>query len=436
MRIAQIQKLVNKSQFARSTTPVGTEDLFAYLNSLILGFQSAKQNFFGEMEIDFQEPLKTVANTSQLKYDPGSKTETEDFNLVRNLNVIDFAGFLDTLIRTVAIKNPDVSNLRDLAAKNIFRTHINKPVLEKSQSMFFEDKLEAWTKTYRHSLSSLQIALEIQNLQQLMSDPSRNHFYIFDIDGTLKHNEEGCLDHAVPNIGNEVREDLIALSKKPNTKVLILTSRTVEEICESNIPYKQIPAIAGYGRESIHGNERRFLQDCEFIDETKEFAKHLQTFLLKTFNLEEGREYLLRQYAGSISIQFRENVFSSTKVSVMRELELLMQNNPKGWSVIDNGNKTIFLAHKESKCHKGIGLKQILEENKNEINENTNIYVLGDTSSDYEAMKALKEADLPQGVNRINIAVGEKLPKGKYPDVDEKIKSHHALVDLLGWLAI
>jgi hypothetical protein len=68
--------------------------------------------------------------------------------------------------------------------------------------------------------------------------------------------------------------------------------------------------------------------------------------------------------------------------------------------------------------------------------KNTNIYVLGDTSSDYKAMEALKEANLPEGAKTINIAVGNKLPKEKYPAVDEKINSHHALVDLLGWLAI
>jgi hypothetical protein len=53
----------------------------------------------------------------------------------------------------------------------------------------------------------------------------------------------------------------------------------------------------------------------------------------------------------------------------MRELEQLLQNRPRGWSVIDTGNKTIFLALEDSKCHKGIGLKKILEEHKNEINE-------------------------------------------------------------------
>jgi hypothetical protein len=278
VQIAQIQKLANKSQLVNQKEPIVPKDLFAYLNTLITSFKSARRNFFGETEIDFQEPLKVVANDLQLEYKIESKTETADSNLVRNLNVIDFGGFLDTVIRTVAIKTSDNLKLRDLAAKNIFRTHVNKPVLEKLQSMFFKDQIEAWSKNYSHSLSSSQIALDVQDLQQLMSDSSRNHFYIFDIDGTLKHNEENCLHHAVPNISNKVREDLIALSKKPNTKVLILTSRAVEEICESNIPYDHIPTIAGYGREAIHAHERRFLQDHEFIEETNKLAKNLKSF--------------------------------------------------------------------------------------------------------------------------------------------------------------
>lgn len=436
MQIAQIQKLANKSQVVNQKEPIVLEKFFAYLNSLITSFQSANRNFFGEMEIDFQEPLKVVANDLQLEYKIESKTETADSNLVRNLNVIDFGGFLDTVIRTVAMKNSNLSNLKDLAAKNIFRTHINKPVLEKLQSMFFKNNLKPETRKYSDSLSSSQIAVEVENLQRLMSDPQRNHFYIFDIDGTLKHNEENCLTHDVPNISNRVRSDLIALTKKPNTKVLILTSRGIEEIRESNIPYKQIPVIGGYGREAIHGKEQRFLVGHELIKETGKFTKHLHR-LLKSFGIKE-KEYVLRQYAGSISIQFKKSNFSSAKVSVMRELELLMQNKPRGWSVIDIGNKTIFFANEKFEYHKGMAMEKILEEHKSEINENTNIYVLGDTSSDYKAMQVLKEAEseLPIGTKTINIAVGDKLPKGKYPAVDEKISSHHALVDLLGWLAV
>jgi hypothetical protein len=111
-----------------------------------------------------------------------------------------------------------------------------------------------------------------------------------------------------------------------------------------------------------------------------------------------------------------------------------MGDNQNGWLLSDIGDKDIFINNSRFKYDKGFALKRLLEEQKSNINENTNVYVLGDTSSDYKAMEALKEVNLPQGARKINIAVGEQLA-GK-PAVDVKLSSHHSVTDLLNWLAV
>ncbi len=434
MKIAEVQKLVNRTEIVGQKRPTILEDLFAYLNTLVTQFHKAKQNIFDKTEIDFQEPLKIVANDLQIN-NLQPIVETEDFNLVRNLNLVDFATFLDIVIRTVAVKNSDLIKLTDLAAKNIFRTHINKQISDRLGKMFFEDHLEPWTNDYIDSLSSSEISLETQDLQKTMFDHERNHFYIFDIDGTLKEEESNCVSHVIPNIDDQVRKDLITLSQKPNTTVLILTSRPTDAIQESNLPYNIIPMITGAGRELINGNRHEVLVGDALMSETEKFVNHLHT-LLKNLNISRDK-YLIRQYAGSLYIQFIENNFTKAKVTAMKALEVLMANSLSGWSIENSDSKYIYFKNSQFQYDKGMALKEILTNYRDQINDKTNIYVLGDTSSDYTAMKALKEADLPNGVRKVNIAVGKELTDTKkYPHVDKRLSSYHAVADLLNWLAV
>jgi hypothetical protein len=355
-----------------------------------------------------------------------------NLNELQSLNLIDFASFLDTVIRNTAKQDPENQQLQDLASRNIFRTHINRKVFDELNTMFYDDHLGPWTNSYIESLADSQVGIETQSLFDTMSDTTRNHLYIFDIDETLKQEELNCLTHAVPNIDNQVREDLIKLSKKPGNTVLMLTSRCKEELQESNVPHEEIPVITGYGREVLNGNTHKILVGEELLADTNKFVQHLHT-LLKNQGITED-QYLMRQYAGSIYIQFRENDFTQAKVQTMRALRVLMGDSSSDWSVADSGSRYIFFNNSRFNYDKGIALKKLLNEQSININTKTNIYVLGDTSSDYKAMEALKEVDLPEGAKKINIAVGKQLT-GK-PAVDIELKSYHSVADLLNWLAV
>ncbi len=438
MRIAEIQKLTNQSRIVTRHEQLSHEELFAYLNALVTKFETAKRNMFNDETIDFQEPLKSATSDLCVTSTTSDITESThagaDFNLLTNFNLVDFAAFLDTVIKTVANKATSSTTIANLAARNIFRTHINQQISNRLKQMFLEDHLQPWTTNYIDSLSNSQIGLEAQELYDTMSDPRREHFYIFDIDGTLKQAEPNCSTHAVPNITDQVKLDLINLSRRPNTKVLMLTSRSVEEVQESNVPHKEIPVITGCGLEVING-ERIVLVENKLAEETRKFTEHLYS-LLDNLNIDRT-SYSVRQYMGSIYIHFIENNFTAEKLNVMKVLKILMPDSASDWSFDDRGSRFIYFNNSKFKHDKDAALRQILREHKSTINERTNIYILGDADSDYKAMEALKRASLPEGARAINIAIGDKLAdKNKYPAVDDRLSSHHVVSDLLNLLSV
>lgn len=423
MKIAKISKIADAHSISR-------QDLFPYLDAVVQSFITDSRNLIADQQIDFLEPLNQVAASLGASRDQEQPSKVEFNHDQLTLNLIDFASFLDTVIRNTAKQNPEDVQLQDLASRNIFRTHINRQVSKQLSDMFFADHLDSRTTDLIDSLSDLQSGLEAQTLFDTMSDASRQHIYIFDIDGVLKQVEENCLTHVVPNLDPQVREDLISLSKQQGNTVLMLTTRTSEAILESNIPHEEIPVITGDGRELINGTRREILVGGELIDETLKFVDHLHT-LLSNLGVGENK-YLIRRYSGDVQICFIDNSYTQAKSLAMKALRALMQDHSKGWSMNENGSR--YISFNKFKCNKAMALKKIIEAQEARINANTNIYVLGDTGSDYKAMEALKEIDLPVGAQAINIAVGNQL-KGE-PAVDVELSSHHAVADLLSWLAV
>jgi trehalose-6-phosphatase len=425
VKIAKIQEIANQRS-------ISNNELFRYLDKLVSLFVSAERNSFADERIDFQEPLRQAQESLLTDGSQANVNQVEiDLKKVQNLNLVDFASFLDLVIRNTAKQNQE-TNFITLASRNIFRTHINRQISAKLNTMFYQDHMKPSANAYIDSMADSQAGLETQNLFDTMLDTTRNHFYIFDIDGTLKQEESNCLTHAVPDIDKQVREDLIALSRKPGNTVCMLTARCKEQILQSNIPYIEIPVITGYGRELVNNGRNEVLVGSEFLAETNKLVNHLHT-LLKNQGVSQD-QYQITQYAGSVDIRFTQNNFTQPKGRMMRALRVLMGDNQNDWLLSDIGGRDIFINNSRFKYDKGFALKRLLEEQKSNINENTNVYVLGDTSSDYKAMEALKEVNLPQGARKINIAVGEQLA-GK-PAVDVKLSSHHSVTDLLNWLAV
>ena len=342
---------------------------------------------------------------------------------------MDFAGFLDTLIRTV--KPDSTEDLASLASKNIFRTHVNRQMKTRLQDLFAQGDLKPWAMDYVDSLADSQISIETDELYDTMSDSNREHFYIFDIDGTLKENELNCLTHAVPNLTQQVRDDLIALNNRPNTHVLILTARAIDEIKESNIPYQEIPVITGHGREMIHGDRHEILFGEDLIPGTQKFVDQLDA-LMDNLGISKD-QYLIRHYSGQAYLQFNENCFAATKTKVMKAMQVLMNNTPCGWSISDQGSRYIFFVNEGPEYDKGMAVKKIVEDYTDKITAKTNIYVLGDAGSDYKAMEAMKTVDLPSGARSINIAIGDEL--AGQPAVDVERSSYHVVAELLNRLA-
>lgn len=427
VKIAQIQQQVNKSElFSRNA--LSNNELFHYLDSLVKGYSTKHIVELEKYRVDLDLPLNS-AKQSLSANRPSEILENKDFHLVEDFNLIDFASFLDSVIKTISRQNQSNEEMRTLATKNIFRTHVNQQVSKRLGELFIEDHLDDNVYPLIDSLASSNIAIETTKLYDAMSDETREHFYIFDIDGTLKEAEMNCISHGVPNISNETKKNLVALNNKPNTKVIMLTSRCSAEIKDSNVPYQDMPVLTGYGKELLHGDKHEYLSGQELMPETEKMVCHVRT-LLQSNGLEES-DFTIRSDSGAMYILFNKNNFADKKLKAMKTLALVMENQ-EHWKMADPGIRYVFINDSRYNHDKGVTLEKVL------VNENigpkSNVYVLGDTSSDYKAMEALKRIDLPQGARKFNIAAGNQLD-GK-PAVTNKVSSYQAIEDLLSWLKV
>lgn len=419
-----------------TSTNLSLKVLFKHLNSLITQFNSLKKSSFNKEVIDFGQALNSAAQELSIEIDSSEDHNiTTNFKEIKDLNLISFAIYLDNLIRTTANQNPDSQELQNLAAKNIFTAFINKKVLPKVANSFFGHQINYNDLATIISSRDLEDISTIQSLSKEMTDPSRKHFYIFDIDGTLRDNEVNCKSFLTPNLDIRVIDDLIRLNNKSHNRLLLLTARHQKQIKRSNIRDTGINVVTDQGISLAE-------QDEKFRTETKNLADNLTLLLNRLIG---EHKFEISPYTGWISIEFSNNNYAHEKTEVLEVLKALMKANTNDWSVSGDysSNGQFIILHKNTFNYgKGEASEKIITDSlnstdpKNKIDENTNIYVIGDTSGDYRAMEKIKEMKLPDGVKTFSIAVGDQLnDRNKYSAVDHRLSNHRAVAKLLNQIA-
>ena len=270
-------------------------------------------------------------------------------------------------------------------------------------------------------------ANSFQELQTALSDATKRHLVILDIDNTLRNDVLVDNRNVYPDIHEPLREKLLELNQKPNTDIVFLTGRDKAEIDQSNLAGTELNLWASYGAQ--HFKEGLELSERVEQDRDSLFPEAAMIGKLDAANIPRAA-YRMVTDPEKVYIFIKQPDLNPVRKQI---LDVFKGFNEKDWSMLNSNNRYLtFKRDKDKATNKGAAIPAILK--KMSIGkgnaQDLNVYMFGDSNPDLNAMQALEKELGDSDADIYNCSVGWSIPKQEGSNF-HRLASHESVNKLL-----